>query len=138
MDGMGSPVDPQDVRDQIEEVIEIWLEYDATADPSVFDDTDLFAEDIVEKTCGEAPIVGKEAVIEYLDTLDPTEWEWDYTIDEIVAGRDLVVTRFTVRGRENGHDAPDPEEVVISSVDAFRRQDDGTLKQFLSAPSPNS
>lgn len=134
---MMSNITRDEIVQQANEIIDIWLEYDATGDVSVFTQADVFAEDIVHNPSGDPPIEGKDAVIEYLDSLDPTVMEWELTLDEITIGRELVVAQMTFRGTEKAAEDGDPEQVVGTSVDAFRRQDDGSLTQILSSPNPD-
>lgn len=125
----------EEVAQQVEEIMHTWVEFDETVDPSVFDD--VFAEDIVEITDGEPPIIGKESVKEFLTTLDPTPLEWEHDVQDLHVGRDLVVARVESTGTRRDPERDDiPEELVIGGLDIFRREEGG-LKQIYSVPSAN-
>lgn len=128
--------DRANVAQQVEGILDTWVEYDETVDPSVLEG--VFADDIVEIPCGEPPIVGKDSVLEYLSTLDPTPFEWNHDVQDLHVGRDLVVARVKSTGTRRDPERADlPKKIVIGGLDVFRRKDDGTLKQFISAPSAN-
>lgn len=133
---MPDPADRARVAQQVEDIMDTWVEYDETVDPSVLED--VFADDIVEIPCGEPPIIGKDSVLAHLSTLDPTPFEWNHAVEDLHVGRDLVVARVESTGTRRDPERTDlPEELVIGGLDVFRREDDGTLKQFISAPSAN-
>lgn len=132
---MVSPEERERVARQVEEIMDTWVAFDETVDPSVFDD--VFADDIVEITDGEPPIIGKESVQEFLATLDPTPMEWEHDVQDLHVGRDLVVARVESTGVRRDPEREDiPEEMVIGGLDVFRREE-GTLKQIYSVPSSN-
>lgn len=125
----------EEVAEQVEEIMDTWVTYDETVDPSVFED--VFAEDIVEITDGEPPIIGKDSVKEYLATLDPTPMKWEHDVEDFHAGPDLVVARVESTGTRRDPEREDiPEKVVIGGLDVFRREE-GKLKQIYSVPSSN-
>lgn len=126
----------EDIIAQVEAIIEVWLEYDATGDPSVFTDADVFAEDIMHNPPDNPTIRGLDEVLDYLESFDPTVFDWEFTIADIEVGRDLVVVELSYRGRPRAEADPDGDEVDGTSIDVFRRHDDGTLKQLISSPSP--
>lgn len=122
---------------QVEDVIDVWLEYDATGDVSVFTEAGIFADDIVHNSPDNPPLHGKAAVLDHFDSFDPTAFEWDASIENIEAGQDLVVLELSYRGRPRAEADPDADEVDGTSIDVFRRHDDGALKQIISSPSPD-
>lgn len=121
--------------ESIEEIMAAWQAFDDTGDLSVL--TDHLADDVVHSPMGGTPVVGKDAVVEHLTGLDPTENDWEMELDDVEVGTDLAVTRATIRGQTAPDDGSDPEEVVLSSVDVFRREDDGSWKQIISHPNGN-
>lgn len=125
------------IETEVEVILDVWLEYDVTGDPSVFTDADVFADDIIHNPPDNPPVHGKAAVLDYLDSFDPTASDWEFTIVDIEIGRDLVIVELSYRGRPRPDVAPDAEEVDGTSIEAFRRQDDGSLKQLISSPSPD-
>lgn len=133
---MSASDDTEHIVSQVEAIIDVWLEYDATGDPSVFTDADVFADDIMHNPPDTPVVRGKAAVLDYLETFDPTVFEWEFTIADIEIGRDIVIAELSYRGRPRPDTDPDAEELGGTSIDAFRRQDDGTLKQIISSPSP--
>ncbi|MFB6220966.1 MAG: nuclear transport factor 2 family protein [Halolamina sp.] len=119
----------------IEEIMAAWQTFDDTGDLSVL--TDHLADDVVHSPMGGKPVVGKGAVVEHLRGLDPTENDWEMELDDVEVGTDLAIARATIRGQTAPDDGSDPEEIVLSSVDVFRREDDGSWKQIISHPNGN-
>lgn len=130
-DGSGSSSDVESV----ETVMAAWQAFDDTGDLSVL--TDHLADDVVHSPIGGNPIVGKDAVVEHLQGLDPTENDWEMDVQEIEVGTELAVARATIRGRTAPDDGSEPEQIVLSSVDVFRQEDDGSWKQIISHPNGN-
>lgn len=126
-----------EIETEVEAILDVWLEYDVKGNPSVFTDADVFAEDIVHNPPDHPPVRGKAAVLDYFDSLDPTVFGWEFTIVDIEVGRDLVIAQLSYRGRPRPDADPDAEEVDGTSIDVFRRQKDGSLKQIMSSPNPD-
>lgn len=122
---------------QVEGIIDVWLEYDETGDASLFEANDVFTPDVMHNPAGEPPVVGKEQVLEYLEELDPTALEWTIAVDNVSVGRDLVIARTTYRGTKRTEAGDEHAISRGTSIDAFRWQTEGTLKQILSAPNPD-
>lgn len=126
-----------EIRAEVEAILDIWLEYDVTGDPSVFTDADVFAEDIVHNPPDHPPVRGKADVLDYFESFDPTVFGWEFTIADIEVGRDLVVVQLSYRGRPRPDADPDSDDVSGTSIDIFRREEDGSLKQIMSSPNPD-
>lgn len=121
--------------EQADEIMEAWQEFDDTGDITVL--ADYLAEDVIHSPPGAPPIVGKDALLEHLDGLDPTEAGWEIQIDDLVVGEDLAVARSTIVGEPSSNAAGDPEKVSLSSIDVFQRQNDGSWNQIISHPNGN-
>lgn len=134
---MGTPDEHGQMRKQVEAIIDIWLEYDATGDPSVFTDADIFAEDIMHNPPDNPTVRGRDAVLDYLESFDPTVFEWEFEITNIEVGRDIVIAQLSYQGRARPDADPNAEELSGTSIDAFRRMEDGSLKQIISSPNPS-
>lgn len=134
---MSSNSDPAEVVEQVEEILAAWEAYDDTGEFSEIADNNVLAEDAVHIHPGKRPIVGKDDFITFFESLDPSEYDWNHTLEDVVVGRDLVIARHTYRGRKEDDQSGETEKVSGTSVDAFRRTNDGSLKQILSIPSPD-
>lgn len=126
-----------EIRAQVEAVLDVWLEYDVDGDPSVFTEAEVFADDIMHNPPDNPPVHGKADVLGYLESFDPTVFEWEFTIVDMEVGRDMVIVQLSYRGRPRPDTAPDADEVSGTSIEAFRRQEDGSLKQFITSPNPD-
>lgn len=120
---------------QLEEIQAAWQAFDDTGDITVL--ADYLAEEVVHSPMEAPPIEGKDAVVDHLRDLDPTNYGWEITRDDRLIGEDLAVLRFTIRGTTPPENGSDSEEVSLSSVDVFKRQDDGSWKQVISQPNRN-
>lgn len=113
-----------DDREQLEQIITAWEEYDRTFDESII--AEYLDDDIVLMIPGQAPIVGKEAVVEYLDRpteeAHPTTEQW---IENVYVSGDLAVVHVsaTFGDKEGGL-----EESGIKGLDVCRRDGDGWLQ----------
>lgn len=134
---MNSADEDANMTTQVEDILDVWLEYDVTGDSSVFAEADVFADDVVHNPPDNPPVRGKTAVLDYLDSFDPTVFEWEFSIADMQVGRDLVIVQLSYQGRARPDADPDAGELDGTSIDAFRRQEDGSLKQILSSPNPD-
>jgi ketosteroid isomerase-like protein len=130
---MNTPEEYEQIETSVETILNVWLEYDLTGDPSVFREADVFADDIIHNPPDNPPVHGREAVLEYLDSFDPTSSDWEFSIVDIEVGRDLVTVELSYRGRPR----PDAEDVEGTSIEVFRREEDASLKHLISSPSPD-
>lgn len=128
-----SALDDADDHDQLDRIRAAWEQYTETGDASQLEDR--LAEHVVHLPPDDQPVAGPEALLADHPVLEGGEWEIT-DVDRIVSG-DLAVERSTIRWTAPADDGGEPDRGTVTSVDAYRRRDDGVWRQILSVPLPD-